>query len=74
MDVRKGEVHHAWFKGGRTNVCFNAVDRHVAAGHGDRVALLWEGNDLGQEARMTYAQLQTAVCKMANYLKSVGVG
>jgi acetyl-CoA synthetase len=74
MDVRNGVVHHSWFKGGTTNVCYNAVDRHVEAGHGDRVALFWEGNDVGQEAVMTYAQLQVAVCKMANYLASVGVG
>jgi acetyl-CoA synthetase len=74
MDVRNGVVHHSWFKGGTTNVCYNAVDRHVEAGHGDRVALFWEGNDVGQQAVMTYAQLQVAVCKMANYLASVGVG
>jgi len=74
LDVRKGPIKHEWFKGGRTNVCYNAVDRHVVAGHGDRAALLWEGNDVGQQASMTFAQLQAAVSRLANYLKSQGVG
>jgi acetyl-CoA synthetase len=52
LDVRNGPVQQTWFKGGRTNVCYNALDRHVAAGRGDTVALLWEGND---EARPSHA-------------------
>jgi acetyl-CoA synthetase len=54
-------------------VCFNALDRHVAAGRGERVAIYWEGNDVGEDATLTYAQLTAAVCQLANYLASIGV-
>lgn len=62
-----------WFKGGKTNICYNALDRHVAAGHGDRIAFYWEGNDPSHHRAWTYAQLLDLVCQTANYLKSVGV-
>ena len=39
--LSKGPVELAWFAGGTTNMCFNALDRHVLAGHGDRVAFFW---------------------------------
>jgi acetyl-CoA synthetase len=61
-------------QGGTTNVCYNALDRHVASGAGERVALHWEGNDVGDSASLTYAQLLQQVCQLANYLKSLGVG
>ena len=49
-----------WFVGGRLNVAHNCVDRHVEAGNGDRVALLWEGEP-GDERRITYAELTDEV-------------
>ena len=61
-------------QGGTTNVCYNALDRHVAAGAGERVALHWEGNDIGDDASFTYAALLAQVCQLANYLASIGVG
>ncbi|CAI5470696.1 unnamed protein product [Closterium sp. Yama58-4] len=73
MDVREGAVDIKWFVGGRTNLCYNAVDRHVAAGRGDKVAIFWEGNDLGVSGQWTYSQLLAQVCRIANYLRSVGV-
>ena len=63
----------AWFEGGTTNLCYNAVDRHVEAGRGDKVAYFWEGNDVGEESVMTYADVQAAVCRLANHMRSVGV-
>ena len=42
-DFHKGEIK--WFAGGKTNVSYNCLDRHVLAGHGDKTALIWEGND-----------------------------
>ena len=63
----------AWFEGGTTNLCYNAVDRHVEAGRGDKVAYFWEGNDVGEESAMTYADVQAAVCRLANHMRSVGV-
>ncbi|XP_074556930.1 acetyl-coenzyme A synthetase, chloroplastic/glyoxysomal-like [Curcuma longa] len=62
-----------WFKGGITNICYNALDRNIEAGNGDKVALYWEGNEPGQDGQLTYAQLLDQVCQLANYLKHVGV-
>jgi acetyl-CoA synthetase len=61
-----------WFLGGKLNVCHNAVDRHVAAGHGDQVAYHWEGEP-GDTRTITYADLHREVQKAANALKSFGV-
>lgn len=57
FDVRKGPVKIEWFVGAETNLTYNALDRHVEAGHGDRVAFYWEGNDLNEQSVTTYKQL-----------------
>ncbi|QWC56882.1 acetate--CoA ligase [Erythrobacter sp. 3-20A1M] len=63
-----------WFADGRLNICHNAVDRHVKAGKGDRVALIFEPDDLeGEVRRITYAQLLAEVIRWANTLKKLGV-
>jgi acetyl-CoA synthetase len=62
-----------WFVGGKLNVAYNCVDRHVEAGHGDRVAIYWEGEP-GDSREITYAELQREVAKTANALISLGVG
>ena len=61
-----------WFTGGRLNVAYNCVDRHVEAGNGDRVALHFEGEP-GDTRTVTYAQLQREVSKAANALTELGV-
>ncbi|HST84268.1 MAG TPA: acetate--CoA ligase [Kineosporiaceae bacterium] len=61
-----------WFVGGTLNVAYNCVDRHVEAGHGDRVALHFEGEP-GDTRSITYAELQREVSKTANALISLGV-
>lgn len=61
-----------WFVGGRLNVAVNAVDRHVAAGLGDRVAFHWEGEP-GDTRTITYAELLGMVCQAANALTSLGL-
>ena len=67
-------VDIAWFGGGKLNICHNAVDRHVAAGRGETVALIFEPDDpQGEVRRITYAQLQREVVRMANTLKKLGV-
>jgi acetyl-CoA synthetase len=63
-----------WFVGGRLNVAYNCVDRHVEAGRGDRVAYYWEGEPEGDRREITYAQLQRDVVRFANALKELGVG
>ncbi|MEI2717966.1 MAG: acetate--CoA ligase [Candidatus Nanopelagicales bacterium] len=62
-----------WFVGGRLNVAVNCVDRHVAAGAGDRVALIFEAES-GQSTEITYAELQDRVSRAANALTDLGVG
>ncbi|MCT1775343.1 acetate--CoA ligase [Brachybacterium sp. p3-SID957] len=61
-----------WFADGTLNACYNCVDRHVEAGHGEQVALLAEYED-GSDARYTYAQLHEEVSRMANVLGDLGV-
>jgi len=63
-----------WFVGGRLNVCFNCVDRHVEAGLGERVAYHWEGEPDGETRTVTYGDLQRDVVRFANVLKELGVG
>ena len=62
-----------WFADGRLNAAYNAVDRHVEAGRGDRVALHFEGEG-GDTRTLTYADLQREVSKAANALTGLGVG
>src|SRR5258706_10480914 len=50
-----------WFLGGKLNVCFNCVDRHVEAGHGEKVAFYWEGEPVGDRKALSYAELQREV-------------
>ena len=61
-----------WFVGGKLNVAYNCVDRHVEAGNGDRVALYWEGEP-GDSQTITYAQLKDEVSKAANALLELGI-
>ncbi len=62
-----------WFVGGRTNLCHNAVDRHVAA-RGDQAALVYLSTETGQESRYTYRELLAEVNRFAAVLKELGVG
>ncbi len=62
-----------WFADGKLNVAYNCVDRHVEAGHGDRVAIHWEGEPVGDHRSLTYADLQAQVCKAANALTDLGL-
>ncbi|MBN1282995.1 MAG: acetate--CoA ligase [Proteobacteria bacterium] len=62
-----------YYDGGQTNVTVNCLDRNVKAGKGDKVALLWEGNEPTQSRKITYKQLLADVCRFANALKKRGV-
>src|SRR4051794_18368969 len=61
-----------WFVGGKLNVAYNCVDRHVEAGNGERVAYHWRGEE-GEELDVTYADLHRDVQKLANGLKDLGI-
>ena len=62
-----------WFVGGKLNVSYNCLDRHVEAGRGDRVAYHWRGEE-GEERDVTYAELLADVQRFANALKDRGIG
>ncbi len=63
---------YKWFVGGRLNVAYNCLDRHVLEGRGERVAFHWRGEE-GQERDITYAELLAEVQRFANALKDLGV-
>ena len=69
-DMRSGRVR--WFDGAMLNACYNCVDRHLPARAG-QTAIIWEGDDPGDDTRVTYQQLHDAVCRLANGLRSRGV-
>lgn len=62
-----------WFPDGRLNTCFNAVDRHVAAGRGERIALIHDSAMTGRVTRYSYAQLQDEVSRVAGMIRAQGV-
>ncbi|WP_343641526.1 acetate--CoA ligase [Roseateles sp.] len=67
-----GAPFFKWFEDGRLNVSYNCLDRHVEAGRGDRVAIIFEADD-GAVTRVTYAELLTRTAQLANALKARGV-
>ncbi|WP_216321607.1 acetate--CoA ligase [Deinococcus aestuarii] len=66
------DPHARWFVGGRTNIAYNALDRNVERGLGDKTAIVWEGEDT-QVRTYTYSELLREVKKAANALTSLGV-
>ncbi|HCI15975.1 MAG: acetate--CoA ligase [Candidatus Marinimicrobia bacterium] len=62
-----------WFVGGKLNVSYNCLDRHVEAGNGKRTALIWEGNNPTEDQHFSYEELLSEVQKFANVLKNLGV-
>ena len=72
FDFRKGDIYLKYFEGGKLNVSYNCLDRHLAT-RGDKVAIQWEGNEPGEDRAYTYKELHEEVCKFANVLKSHGI-
>lgn len=64
---------YRWFPDGTLNTCYNAVDRHVEAGHGDRTAITYDSAMLGTRQNITYSELKDEVEKIAGALASAGV-
>jgi acetyl-CoA synthetase len=61
-----------WFVGGRTNIAYNCLDRHLSTARKNKAAIIWEGEP-GEERILTYQALHREVCRFANVLKSIGV-
>ncbi|QSA98239.1 acetate--CoA ligase [Methylococcus sp. EFPC2] len=70
-DFHTGRIH--WFQGGKLNVSFNCLDRHLAE-RSEQTAILWEGDDPSVDRKISYRELHEQVCRFANTLKSHGVG
>ncbi|MEH6629328.1 MAG: acetate--CoA ligase [Halopseudomonas aestusnigri] len=67
-----GDVHIRWYEDGTTNVCYNAIDRHLPAKKDD-TAIIWEGDDPSEQEYITYSQLHDRVSRFANAMKARGV-
>ena len=68
-----GAADVRWFEGGKLNVAYNCVDRHLAR-RGEQTAIIWEGDEPDQQQHISYRELHRAVGKFANALKARGVG
>ena len=66
------DVSIKWFSDGSLNVSENCIDRHLKD-RGDKVAIIWQGDEPGEHKKITYKELHREVCKLANGLKSLGV-
>ncbi len=71
-NVKNGKILIEWFKGGTTNITVNCIDRHLET-RKDQTAILWEGNEPGENRTLTYAELHAEVCRFANVLKKHGI-
>ncbi|MFT7405761.1 acetate--CoA ligase [Zhongshania sp.] len=69
-DFTKGEA--SWFDGGKLNVAYNCIDRHLDT-RGEQTAIIWEGDNPSESLHITYRELHTAVCKLANVMLAQGV-
>ena len=72
-DTAVRKIEHTWFEDGQLNVSVNCLDRHVQAGLGDKIALIFQGEPENDVTKITYRRLLAEVCKFANVLKSLGV-
>ena len=65
---------YRWFVGGEINGCYNAVDCHVEAGHGDRTAIIYDSAIRGKQEQISYVELQDQVARCADVLRQQGIG
>lgn len=70
----RGDHIYEWFADAQVNTCWNAVDRHVAAGRGDQVAIIYDSPITGAASKTTYSELKTQVAAFAGGLAAKGVG
>lgn len=71
-NYNKPDVSIKWYEDGITNVSMNCIDRHLEK-RGDQVAIIWEGDDPKDDAKITYKELHNQVCRLANVMKTSGV-
>ena len=71
VSFAKDDLHIRWYYDGTLNACYNCIDRHLDT-KGDDVAIIWEGDDPNDDAKITYRELHERVSKFANALKALG--
>ena len=71
FNFKEGKIK--WYENGKLNVSYNCLDRHVESGMGEKIAMIWEGNNPEEDKSFTYAELLSQVKKFANVLKILGV-
>ena len=71
-DSNLAQGQAAWFVGAELNASYNCIDRHLPE-RSDQTAIIWEGDDPNQNAHISYAELHTKVCQLANLLRARGV-
>ncbi len=72
FDIKKGPIYLKYFQGGKLNVSYNCLDKHLKT-RANKVAIQWEGNEPGEDRALTYKQMHEEVCKFANVLKAQGI-
>ncbi|MFT4553774.1 MAG: acetyl-CoA synthetase [Chlamydiales bacterium] len=72
-DSEARNIEHSWFEDGQLNVSVNCLDRHIREGRGDKVAILWQGENDETTLELTYKELLKEVCRFANVLKGMGI-
>jgi acetyl-CoA synthetase len=72
-DTASRTIEHKWFADGELNVAYNCLDRHMGTPREDKIALIWQGDEIDEDASITYKELHAEVCKFANVLKGLGV-
>lgn len=68
------QIEHRWFADGQLNVSANCLDRHLNEKHKDKIAIIWQGDEEDEERKISFAELQRAVCRFANVLKARNIG
>jgi acetyl-CoA synthetase len=69
----EGDVSIKWFEDGELNASVSCLDRHLEAGRGEQVAIIWEGDDPNSDSKVTYRELHARVCRLGNAMRSLGV-
>lgn len=69
-DASKGDIYHRWFEDGQLNIAFNCLDRHLGK---SKTAIIWQGDQIGEQKTLTFAELYSEVCRFGNVLKSHGI-
>ncbi|MCK5849638.1 MAG: AMP-binding protein, partial [Kiritimatiellae bacterium] len=72
-DTEGKNIKHTWFEDGELNVSYNCLDRHLGTERENKTALIWQGDDIDDDKKITYKELHVEVCKFANVLKGLGV-